>query len=43
MAIVEGRTFTACWRKAANVAHLLYEDGDQGIVPLADLKPDLTA
>lgn len=43
MAIVEGRTFTACWRKAGNAAHLLYEDGDQGIVPLADLKPELTA
>ena len=43
LAVVEGRTFEACWRVAGNVAHLLYEDGDQGIVPMADLKPDLTA
>ena len=43
LAVVEGRTFEACWRPAGNVAHLLYEDGDQGLVPLADLKPDLTA
>ena len=43
MATVEGRTFAACWRKAGGVAHLLYEDGDQGIVPMSDLKPDLTA
>jgi hypothetical protein len=43
LAVVEGRTFEACWRRTGNVAHLLYEDGDQGIVPLSDLKPDLTA
>ena len=43
MAVVEGRSFEACWRPAGNAAHLLYEDGDQGIVPLTDLKPDLTA
>lgn len=43
LAVVEGRIFAACWRKAGNVAHLLYEDGDQGIVPLSDLKPELTA
>lgn len=43
MATVEGRTFAGCWRKAGNAAHVLYEDGDQGLVPLADLKPELTA
>lgn len=43
LAVVEGRTFEACWRPAGNVAHLLYEDGDQGLVPMADLKPELTA
>ena len=43
LAVVEGRTFEACWRPAGNAAHLLYEDGDQGLVPLADLKPELTA
>jgi hypothetical protein len=43
LAEVEGQTFQACWHAAGNVVHLLYEDGDQGIVPLADLKPDLKA
>lgn len=43
MAVVEGHSFEACWLSAGDVAHLLYEDGDQGIVPLSDLKPDLTA
>jgi len=42
-AVVKGQTFTACWRKTGNVAHLLYEDGDQGIVPMAELKPELSA
>ncbi|HWI81067.1 MAG TPA: hypothetical protein VNT59_03515 [Ramlibacter sp.] len=42
-ATVQGRTFSACWRMTPNGAHLLYEDGDQGVVPLSDLKPELTA
>jgi hypothetical protein len=40
---VEGKTFAACWRKAGASAHLVYEDGDQGLIPLADLKPELSA
>lgn len=42
-ATVQGHTFEACWRMTANGVHLLYEDGDQGLVPLSDLKPELTA
>ena len=42
-AIVAGHTFSACWRKAGAAAHLVYEDGDQGIVPLSDLKAELSA
>ncbi|MCM2251952.1 MAG: hypothetical protein NDJ19_06300 [Ramlibacter sp.] len=42
-AVVQGNNFAACWRKTGSVAVLLYEDGDQGIVPLADLKPELSA
>ena len=42
-ATVQGHTFDACWRLTPNGAHLMYEDGDQGLVPLADLKPELTA
>jgi len=41
-ATVQGRTFAGCWRQAGNVAHLVYEDGDEGIIPIADLKPELT-
>jgi len=40
---VQGRTFAACWRMTPNGAHVMYEDGDQGLVPLSDLKPELTA
>jgi hypothetical protein len=42
-AVFQGQRFTACWRMMGNVAHLVYEDGDQGIIPVAELKPDLTA
>jgi hypothetical protein len=42
-ATVQGRTFTACWRMTQQGAHLLYEDGDQGLVPASDIKPELTA
>lgn len=42
-AVVDGQNFTACWRPMGNAAHLLYEDGDQGLIPMEELKPDLTA
>ena len=42
-AVVQGQSFAGCWRKTGSVAHLLYEDGDQGIVPMADLKPEMSA
>lgn len=42
-ATVQGRTFAACWAMTVNGVHLMYEDGDQGLVPLSDLKPELTA
>ena len=42
-AVVDGRTFAACWRMLPAGAHVIYEDGDQGLVPLSDLKPQLTA
>ena len=42
-ATVQGRTYAACWHLTRAGAHLLYEDGDQGLVPLSDLKPELTA
>lgn len=37
-AVVQGQTFKACWVVDGHAAHLLYEDGDQGLIPLADFK-----
>ena len=42
-AVFQGQKFNACWRIMGNVAHLVYEDGDQGIIPIQELKPDLAA
>ena len=39
----QGQNFVACWRMMGNVAHLIYEDGDQGIIPMQELKPELSA
>ena len=38
-AVVQGQSFKACWVVHGNAAHLLYEDGDQGLIPLSDFKP----
>jgi len=43
VAVVGGQTYTACWRPAGRAAHLIYEDGDQGLVPVSELKPELSA
>ena len=37
-AVVGGQPFRACWIADGESAHLLYEDGDQGLIPLADFK-----
>lgn len=37
-ATVNGETFKACWVADQQAAHLVYEDGDQGLVPLAELR-----
>ncbi len=42
-AVFQGQRFNACWRMVGNAAHLVYEDGDQGIIPANELKPELTA
>ncbi|MEJ5990931.1 hypothetical protein WG902_13100 [Ramlibacter sp. PS3R-8] len=42
-ATFQGQRFQACWRLVGNAAHLVYEDGDQGIIPTTELKPDMTA
>ena len=42
-AVVQGQNFIACWRAAGRAVHLMYEDGDQGILPMEALRPELTA
>ena len=42
-AVFQGQRFQACWRMMGNAAYLVYEDGDQGIIPADELKPELTA
>jgi hypothetical protein len=34
-----GQRFFGCWRPLGGDAFILWEDGDQGIVPKGDLKP----
>lgn len=38
-AVFQGHQFQACWRPIHQGAHMVYDDGDQGLVPYADLKP----
>jgi hypothetical protein len=42
-AVFQGQRFQACWRMMGNAAYLVYEDGDQGIIPADELKPELSA
>ena len=39
----QGQRYQACWRMMGNAAYLVYEDGDQGVIPVQELKPELTA
>lgn len=42
-AVFQGQRFQACWRMMGNAAYLVYEDGDQGVIPVHELKPELSA
>ena len=42
-AVFQGQRFQACWRMMGNAAYLIYEDGDQGVIPAGELKPELAA
>jgi hypothetical protein len=37
-AVIQGESLKACWIVDGRVAHLLYEDGDQGIIPLTQFR-----
>lgn len=34
-----GTLYFACWRPQGDVLHLVYEDGDHGVVPSQELQP----
>ena len=38
VATISGQSFKACWIVEGNMAHLVYEDGDQGLVPLTEFR-----
>jgi hypothetical protein len=42
-ATVNGQPFRACWVVDGDSAHLLYEDGDQGLIPLTDFRQPKSA
>lgn len=35
---IAGQSFQACWTVEGNMAYLVYEDGDQGLVPLTEFR-----
>lgn len=37
-AVLEGRRYAACWAITPTAAYLMYEDGDEGLVPLNKLE-----
>jgi hypothetical protein len=42
-ASLKGQTFAACWHPLGSSALLLYEDGDQGLIPMTELKQETRA
>ena len=41
-AVVSGKTYAACWRPTGDRVYLIYEDGDEGLVPVRQLRPELS-
>jgi hypothetical protein len=37
-AVLQGQRYPACWSVLPNAVYLVYEDGDQGLVPFSKLK-----
>lgn len=40
---IDGKTWRACWFVDGDSAHLLFEDGDQGLLPLGMFKLEKSA
>lgn len=34
----QGQLYFGCWREVGNVVHILWEDGDEGVIPVGILK-----
>lgn len=34
-----GQDYQGCWRRAGSAAHIVWQDGDQGLVPFSVLRP----
>jgi hypothetical protein len=39
--VVNHERFFGCWRTVGDTVYIIWEDGDEGIVPKGDLKEDL--
>lgn len=39
-AFLGGQTYAACWSEMGELRHLVYEDGDQGVVPESAIQTD---
>ncbi|MEF7616633.1 hypothetical protein V4F39_22155 [Aquincola sp. MAHUQ-54] len=37
-AVVQGQTYQACWGALPTAVYLIYEDGDQGVLPMSRLQ-----
>lgn len=40
---ISGAPYAACWVPSGKMAFMVYEDGDKGLIPLAEFKEDLGA
>lgn len=39
---INGQRYYACWRQVGSLMHVMWEDGDQGMIPAADFKDAVT-
>jgi hypothetical protein len=39
--IIGGAPFAACWTLSGNMALIIFDDGDKGMIPLSEFKEDL--
>jgi hypothetical protein len=37
---IEGQRYFACWRLVEDKVHLVYEDGDQGLISVSEFKEE---